>query len=98
NDGFTDSAPEVVSINVVSSNTPFVSLTSTDQVASEALNADGSTNSANLTITRSVNFKNALPVTLRLAGNAVYGTDFYTDPPLLSTATTNLFTISIPPG
>jgi alpha-tubulin suppressor-like RCC1 family protein len=103
NDGLTDSAPATVSITLFPqpSNTntlPVVALIATDAVASEALNPDGTTNTATFSIQRTGNPSNEIPVNLFVHGSATYGTDYFTDPALLGLSSNAITTVTLPAG
>lgn len=78
-------------------NTPVVWITSTDTQASEFLNSDGTTNTANFTLHRSGLTNDVLQVFLRISGTANYG-DYFTLPPLYGYSTSGVATLSIPQG
>jgi alpha-tubulin suppressor-like RCC1 family protein len=103
NDGLVDSAPATVSIalfpQMSNSNTlPVLSLITTDLVASEALNPDGTTNTANFNLRRSGDPTNELPVSLSVHGSATYGSDYYTVPALIGLFSNSVTTVTMPAG
>ncbi len=103
NDGYTDSLPATVTLllfpTAQSSNAlPVVTITSMDALASEFLNSDGTTNTANFTITRSGATNSQLDVVASVGGTAHYGVDYYTLPPLNVSSNSSVVTVSIPSG
>jgi alpha-tubulin suppressor-like RCC1 family protein len=103
NDGYTDSLPATVTLLLFppgqSSNTlPVVTITSTDALASEFLNSDGTTNTANFMIRRSGATNGPLDVLLAVIGTAHYGVDYHTLPPLNVSSNSSAATVSMPIG
>jgi alpha-tubulin suppressor-like RCC1 family protein len=103
NDGVTDSTPATVSITLFpqpsSTNTlPVLALTIIDPLASEVLNSDGTTNTAMFSILRTGNSSNDLPINLFVHGNAIYGADYFTIPPLMGVSSNSVTTVTMPAG
>jgi alpha-tubulin suppressor-like RCC1 family protein len=103
NDGFTDSEPATVSIVLfpinASNSGPVMSISSTDSIASEVRNPDGTTNTANFTIRRTGTSSNLVQILLVVGGTATYGLDYYTVPPLnVSSNSHTTFVTSFAPG
>lgn len=83
-----------------SNSPPVITISSTDTVASEMRNSDGSTNTANFTIQRAGDSTNLIQVALIVDGTAIYGLDYYTVPPLnvTSNSHTAFLTMTGGPG